>query len=111
MTDWDAEDGEPPRYRWFRGSMLLTVSALASLAGAYVWGLSAALSFDRSAWIGFGVFLVVMTVARPWWFWEHYKARFLRRLVGDELVIAFYLVVGFAMIWVGLFTTWTFGRR
>lgn len=91
--------------------MLLTVSALASLAGAYVWGLSAALSFDRSAWIGFGVFLVVMTVARPWWFWEHYKARFLRRLVGDELVIAFYLVVGFAMIWVGLFTTWTFGRR
>ena len=29
-------------------------------------------------------FLAVMTLTRPWWFWENYKAWWLRGLIGDE---------------------------
>jgi hypothetical protein len=52
-----------------------------------------------------------MTLTRPWWFWESHKARWLRGLIGDEPTAGFYLAVAALMVWVGLFTEWTFGRR
>jgi hypothetical protein len=52
-----------------------------------------------------------MTLARPWWFWENYRARWLRGLIGDEPTAGLYLVIAAAMIWVGLFTEWTFGPQ
>lgn len=66
---------------------------------------------DRTLWVGFGLFLAGMTVVRPWWFWENYKARWLRGLIGDAPTAGFYLAVAAVMLWVGLFTDWTFGRR
>ena len=66
---------------------------------------------DRTLWVGMGSFLALMTLARPWWFWENYRARSLRGLIGDEPTAGLYLVIAAAMIWVGLFTEWTFGPQ
>jgi hypothetical protein len=109
MTEWDSDNEEAPRYRWY-GSLLLMVSALASIAAVYAIGLPT-VNLNRAVWTGFGLFLLAMTVTRPWWFWEHYKARMLRRLIGDGPVIVSYLGLAAAMIWIGLFTDWTFGKR
>ena len=56
-----------------------------------------------------GLFLAVMALIRPWWFWENRKARWLRRLVGDEPTAGIYLALAAAMVWLGLFAEWTFG--
>jgi hypothetical protein len=52
-----------------------------------------------------------MTLLRPWWFWENYRARWLRNLIGDEATMLVYLGIAAIMVWVGLNTDWTFGRR
>lgn len=52
-----------------------------------------------------------MTLTRPWWFWENWKARWLRDLIGDGGTALVYLTLAAVMVWVGLFTDWTFGRR
>ena len=65
----------------------------------------------RPLWVGLGFFLAGMTLVRPWWFWENYKARGPRGLLGDGPTAGIYLAVAAVMIWVGLFTDWTFGRR
>jgi len=62
-------------------------------------------------WVGFGGFLAVMTILRPFWFWKNYRARWLRNLIGDEATAAVYLVFAAMMVWIGLNTNWGFGRR
>ena len=68
-------------------------------------------SLDRVFWVGCGAFITVMTLLRPWWFWENYRARWLRNVIGDGPTALFYLAVSAACLWVGFFTDWTFGRR
>ena len=68
-------------------------------------------SRDRTFWVGLGSFVAVMTVVRPRWYWNNYRARWLRDSIGDTATAAFYLLVAVLMIWVGLFTNWTFGRN
>lgn len=81
--------------------LLVALLALAAEAG---W------SRDRALWVGLGTFLALMTLTRPWWFWENWKARWLRGLIGDEATAVVYLALAAAMVWVGLHTGWTFGR-
>jgi hypothetical protein len=96
--------------RTWRGGLILTGVTLLSLAavwwgaGAFGWGR------DRALWVAFGACLALATVIRPWWFWENYKARWLRGLIGDEGTALVYLVVAGVMVWVGMFTNWHFGR-
>ena len=52
-----------------------------------------------------------MTMLRPSWFWENYKARWLRNIIGDAATAAVYLAVAAIMVWIGLNTDWGFGRR
>jgi hypothetical protein len=52
-----------------------------------------------------------MTLTRPWWFWENWKARWLRGLIGDGATAVVYLALAAAMVLVGLSTDWHFGRR
>jgi hypothetical protein len=87
------------------GVSLLSVAFLPGVAAAGFW------EENRTLWVGLGLFLVLLTVTRPWWFWENYKARLLRDLVGAEATTLFYLLVSAAMVWVGLFTNWKFGRH
>jgi hypothetical protein len=84
---------------------LLTVVALVGSASIFGW------PRDRTLWIGVGTLLALMTLSRPWWFWENWKARMLRDLIGDGATAAVYLAIAGAMIWIGLNTDWTFGRQ
>ena len=83
-------------------SLVVSVLLAAELAG---W------NRDRALWISVGTFLGLMTLLRPWWFWENYRARWLRNLIGDEATLVVYLGIAAIMLWVGLNTDWTFGRR
>ena len=94
-----------------RGGLILLTVSLLLLGG--LWLLADALDWgrDRALWAGLGIFLMIMTVTRPWWFWENYRARWLRGLIGDEPTTLLYLALAGVMVWVGLFTDWPFGRR
>jgi hypothetical protein len=84
---------------------LLTVGALIASAAVFAW------PRDRTLWIGLGTLLALMTLSRPWWFWENWKARMLRNLIGDAATAAVYLAIAFLMIWIGLATDGEFGRQ
>jgi hypothetical protein len=98
------------RDRWWGNVALLLVSvglvgsvlAVARIAG---W------NRDRAMWVGFGGFLGLMTILRPWWFWENRRARWLRNAIGDEATAVVYFAVAALMVWIGLNTDWQFGRR
>jgi hypothetical protein len=101
--------GEPDRRGWPGGLILFLVAAL-SVGTLYLGAGELGWPRDRTLWVGVGSFLALMTIARPWWFWENYRARWLRNLIGDESTAGLYLALAAVMIWVGLFTEWTFGR-
>jgi hypothetical protein len=66
---------------------------------------------NRTLWVGVGSVLALMTLIRPRWFWENWKARMLRNLIGDAATAAMYLAIAGAMIWIGLSTDWKFVRQ
>ena len=103
----DAETGARSGRRG--GLILFTVCVL--LLGT-LWGLAGAFGWerDRVLWVGMGAFLAIMTITQPWWFWENYKARWLRDAIGDGPTVLLYLALSAVMLWVGVFTAWTFGR-
>jgi hypothetical protein len=98
------------RHRWYGNVVIFHVSvglvgsvlAVARIAG---W------NRDRAMWVGAGGFLGLLTILRPWWFWENMKARWLRNLIGDTATAAVYLAFAAIMAWIGLNTDWGFGRR
>jgi hypothetical protein len=114
-SDWGSlrreSPADPDERSPFRGRLTLLVVCLL-LVGA-LWGLAESFGWsrDRALWAGLGGFLALMTLSRPWWFWEDYRARWLRKLIGDEPTAALYLLLAGAMVWIGLFTEWRFGRR
>ena len=93
------------------GGLILFVVSIYSAVALYVGAEVLGWPRDRTLWVGVGAMLALMTLARPWWFWENYRARWLRGLIGDEPTAGLYLALAAAMVWVGLFTDWTFGRR
>ena len=107
----DPDDRPATDRSTLRGALILL--AVSFLAIGALWVTAAELGWrpDRALWVGVGLFLAAMTLVRPWWFWENYKARWLRGLVGDEPTAGIYLALAAAMVWVDLFTEWTFGRR
>jgi hypothetical protein len=38
-----------------------------------------------------GCLIIILTILRPWWFWRHPKAAWLRGLIGDGPTTLFYL--------------------
>jgi hypothetical protein len=105
-----ARDAEEPPAGWRGGVILFAVSLLT--LGA-LWALAAGFGWnrDRVLWVGLGALLSLMTISRPWWFWENYKARWLRNAIGDGPTAFLYLLLSAILVWVGLYTNWTFGRR
>lgn len=94
-----------------RGGLILMGISLLSFAGLWLGAEAFGWGRDRALWVGLGAFLALATVIRPWWFWENYKARWLRGLIGDEATAFVYLLVSGVMVWVGMFTDWHFGRQ
>jgi hypothetical protein len=107
----DREPEAHPARSAVRGKLILLSVVLLLIGGLWLFAAPLGWSRDRVLWVGFGGFLAIMTLSRPWWFWEDYRARWLRKLIGDEPTAAFYLLIAGAMLWVGLFTDWHFGRR
>jgi hypothetical protein len=97
------------RRGWSGGVILFLVSGC-SLVALYLGARVLGWPRDRTLWAGLGTLLALMTLVRPWWFWDNYRARWLRDLVGDEATAGLYLAFAAVMIWVGLFTEWTFGN-
>jgi hypothetical protein len=98
------------RNRWWGNVVLFLVSvglvgSVLAVAGIAGW------NRDRAMWEGVGGFLGLLTILRPWWFWENYRARWLRNAIGDGATAAVYLAVAAIMMWIGLNTDWGFGRR
>jgi hypothetical protein len=90
---------------------VLLVVSLVWLGGLWVAADLFGWNRARTLWLGFAAYLALMTLLRPTWFWENYRARWLRRLVGDEGTALLYLLFTALMVWVGLSTDWTFGGR
>jgi hypothetical protein len=95
----------------WRGGLTLFAVTLLLLVSLLVVAAEAGWSRDRALWVGLGTSLALMTLTRPWWFWENWKARWLRNLIGDEATAVVYLTLAAAMLWVGLYTDWSFGRQ
>ncbi|MGN6390893.1 MAG: hypothetical protein ACTHM9_01415 [Gemmatimonadales bacterium] len=111
-SDQPAERREPRESdrRGRAGGLILFLVSGCSLIALYLGADVLGWPRDRTLWVGVGSLLALMTLARPWWFWENYRARWLRELVGDEATAGLYLAFAAVMIWVGLFTEWTFGH-
>jgi hypothetical protein len=113
--EWSARRSETDamdtgRDSW-RGHVLLFLVSIASVAGVLAVAGIAGWNRDRAMWVGVGGFLGLLTMVRPWWFWENYKARWLRKLIGDGATAVVYLAIAAIMVWIGLNTDWGFGRR
>jgi hypothetical protein len=93
------------------GAVVLLVVSLVWLGGLLVVADVFGWNRDRTLWLGFAGYLAAMTLLRPTWFWENHRARWLRGLVGDEVTALLYLFLAGVMVWVGLYSDWTFGRR
>lgn len=106
----EAGSDESARNRW-QGNLLLFLLSIGLVVSVLVAAELAGWNRDRALWISVGSFLGLMTLLRPWWFWENSRARWLRNLVGDEATMVVYLGIAAIMVWVGLDTDWTFGRR
>jgi hypothetical protein len=104
-------DAGPPARSGLRGGLILFGVSVVFLGG--LLGLSHQLGWnrDRVLWVGLGNFLALMTLTRPWWFWDNYRARWLRNAIGDAPTALLYLAISGMMVWAGLYTSWTFGRR
>ncbi len=66
---------------------------------------------DRVLWVGLGAFLALIAFGSTLVVLGSWKARWLRNLIGDEATAMVYLALAGIMVWVGLFTNWTFGRH
>jgi hypothetical protein len=104
------ESDHPARAGWRGGVILFAVTLL--LMGT-LWATAAELGWnrDRVIWVGLGAFLALMTISRPWWFWQNYKARWLRDSIGDGPTTLVYRAFSAVPVSVGLYTDRTFGRR
>jgi len=60
------------------------------------------LDFDAVFWTGGGAFLLAMTLIRPWWFWHHPKALFVRSILTDTGAIILYVLLTGSMIVTGV---------
>lgn len=49
-----------------------------------------------------GIFTFTCTLKKPNFFWEHRKAKFLRKIIGDRATVIFYLIISVIATVVGL---------
>jgi hypothetical protein len=113
-TRWSARStdnvGEAAERSGWRGGLTLFAISLLVLVSLLLAAGKAGWPRDRALWIGVGTFLGFLTLIKPWWFWENWKARWLRGLIGDTATVLVYLALAAAMVWIGMNTNWTFGK-
>ena len=95
------------RYRRGKGYILGVYLGMIVVLLVGSWGLARVLDlqFDRVFLVVGGFLTLGGTWLRPWWFWEHPKALFLRRILGDSGTALVYTIIGMGMVYLGFFTT------
>jgi hypothetical protein len=78
--------------------------ALGLCAGSWAIGRVLQVQFDRVFLVVGGLLTLGGGWLRPWWFWEHPKALFLRRILGDTGAALVYTILGSGMVYLGFFT-------
>jgi hypothetical protein len=76
-----------------RGLLIGTAIVLLVVAAAVALEAYAGIDVDRTFLAGFGVAAAWCTLRKPWWFWGHWKAHFLRSIVGDAATTVIYLAI------------------
>jgi hypothetical protein len=103
--------GTEPNRSGLRAGLILFAVTGALFGSLWVGAAGMGWPRDRALWVGLGGFLGVMTLVRPWWFWDNWRARALRGVIGDQATTILYLALAGVLVWVGLYTNWTFGHR
>ena len=104
-------DREPPQNldtsasvspRGLLGALKIAVLIIGALAAFIVLVAKTSarftLDFDATFWIGTGALLLFFTLLRPWWFWSHPKALFVRAFLGDTATLLLYLTISGGVI-------------
>ena len=78
--------------------------AFSFTALAFLLSLLLSVSFDRTFLVVFGLVVFTAGFWKPWWFWQHEDAFWLRDRVGDRLATMVYAAVAITMLYFGLFT-------
>jgi len=60
------------------------------------------LEFDATFWTAAGLVLLSFTLIRPWWFWYHPKALFVRSLITDTGATLLYVALTGSIIVTGV---------
>ncbi|HTK55651.1 MAG TPA: hypothetical protein VL295_02425, partial [Gemmatimonadales bacterium] len=61
---------------------------------------------ERIFYAALAIAIITATLIRPWWFWEHAKARFVRDIIGDHSTIVLYLLIAGGFGWWAVFRPW-----
>ncbi len=94
------DDHRGPTLR--RGLLIATALFLVFAALARALAVYAGISEDRTLVAGFGLALGWCTLRKPWWFWDHWKAGFVRGLIGDQATTIVYLVFAALLLYAAL---------
>ena len=85
-----------------RFAVPLIGGAIALVAIAVLLNALFDLDFDAMFWIITGVALALLTRRRPWWFWDHRHAQFLRAILTDRGATVVYLSLALVMVLAGI---------
>ena len=82
---------------------VIIIGALVLFLGVSV-GASSLFHLDQDATfiVAFGMFAIGATLLRPWWFWYHPTALFVRHLLTDVGAIMLYLAIGTVAVTIGV---------
>ena len=94
------DDHRGPTLR--RGLLIATALFLVFAALARALAVYAGISEDRTLVAAFGLALGWCTLRKPWWFWDHWKAGFVRGLIGDQATTIVYLVFAALLLYAAL---------
>jgi hypothetical protein len=88
------EDGDGPLpLRALLWSALAASGIVALVELGYYLERSQGIYHGRFPLAVLGVGIAALTIVRPWWFWSHPKAMFLRGLIGDHSTALLYLLI------------------
>ena len=80
------------------GAVVLLFFACAKVLETY-----AGIRSERTFLAGFGIGLTWCTLRKPWWFWGHWKAHFLRTIIGDAATTVVYMALAGLALYMALF--------
>jgi hypothetical protein len=76
-----------------KGLLIGSAIVLAYFAAAVALEAYSGIDMDRTFLAGIGLAIAWCTLRKPWWFWGHWKAHFLRSIVGDVATTVIYLAI------------------